>query len=73
MNEARLIIFRRQGYFELEIPYHSEFIAEFKRQFDSETRYWQPERKRWWVAIEELGRVKALAQEHFEYVSEVLA
>lgn len=71
MSEARLILFRRQGYFELEADYDAGFIAELKRQLDTETRYWQPERKRWWVAIEELGVVKTLAQEYFEYVSEV--
>ena len=71
MSEARLILFRHQGYFELEAGYNSEFIAEFKQRLEVETRYWQPERRRWWVAIEELDTVKALAQEHFEFVSEV--
>ena len=68
MSEARLILFQREGYFEIEADYDAEFIAKLKR--DTETRYWQPERKRWWVAIKELATVKALAQEYFEYVSE---
>ena len=71
MSEARLILFRREGYFELEVPYNVEFIDELKRSIETDARYFQPARKRWCVDIEQLDKVKALAKEHFEYVSEV--
>lgn len=50
---------------EIESDYCEPFIADLKALIPARDRYWQEERRRWWVAPAHLATLRELARAHF--------
>jgi len=71
MKEA-IIYKARGGVLRLECGYNPEFVRSLKRVIPLGERAWDPKAKCWIITTDNVGTLRELCKDYFEYVSEKL-